>query len=1186
MTMHTKILRLSCLFFLLCASLPAGAGASAADLDTWASAQVDRALKGGLGVEDFALIDTALRYRGDFSDWSLTHRLLAQLEASPKIDPLIRTELLRWRARIAVEEGRPDEAAKIFRREGGVGRWWALGPEKIEELESFDRAATLPPARAHWRAVPGTSTGGWLRLEGLAWPARRQMLYLGCTIQSDRSRQVAIRLGLSQVGRLWLNGEVLTSTDYPLEAGPDQISIGARLEKGLNEIIVAVASEDADWWLRLRLSQPKGSPVEGVEVIDRAPSGMTSPEHSGKIRVRDLQSELEKAVSHQKQGAEVALATLLVDRSARPRNSGEARDACLRARPSDPLMVGLAELRLKLKPSEERDRLDALIAADAPAIPARVHLARWLADRGFALKAHEALADWSSEPAVQIADLDLDADRWGPLSLPDMLKLAEKYPRCLRVLTTTASRCLDFGRISEARRLVTAAERLAPTRQDVRTLSWGLATRCGRSDRLIDFLRSELSSDPNRLTSRLRLCRILSSQGDSEGAEELLAEGLRRCPDNPDIMMESAHLDHRFGKDRDAAKTAQRVLEFRPQNLQAKRLLKLLGQQTGEDSWRAPLKDLKALEKSAEKLEGPFVQLLDHQEVRFLPGNLSEERVQQVYLIRDGKHAEAIKTIPIAYVPERQNLRILSARLIRSSGSEYNARRRDTPRLSDPAVNMYYDTRMKLLSFDEFEDGDLVEVAWVLSETAEANETGAYEGGILRLGSPAPTLKAEIELAGPAELLPEWELGNLEGKPLESTDDEGLTHLRWSFREIPALDHDVPPGPPLLNRPCLSYSNHPRWPSLAAWYASHVAPRIRPTSRIKEKARELTSGVQDRREKIARIYRFVTTQVHYVGLEFGEHRFRPFSADWVLSHEMGDCKDTAGLLVSLFSSIGIPARMAMIRTADQGTPPTKLAVLEDFNHAIAYLPEDDLWLDGTASGHVIYPPPGADQNAWALVVEEENARPRMTPISGGGLYSMTYELSANDENRIQVSLHLEATGEAGTIQRGRFGGSENPTIFSRWLQSQFPGIEMVGDPETSLKPGKDPAIISLKGRIPESLIFAEGALHRYPGDFSLDEQYTPGEGRSGPLLLPVRPDLEWRLKILDRGRTIDFGPPAELKTPFGSLRIENRSIEGGVELYGFFHLEPGLVSAGDYPALRSFLVKVRSLLEGAVEVSR
>lgn len=1183
--MYLRVLtRILCLTLLFLASSPAFAGDNTG-IDAWASDQVDQALKGGLDVVDFQHIGPALRYRQDFTDYSLVDQLLAQLVASPKIDPLIEAEVLRWKAQILSEEGHSKRSKALFQQLGGLSRWWALGPKNFEELDAFDSVAKLPAADASWREINGTGVGGWLRLEGMAWPARRQMLYLGCTIESQKEQAVAIRLGLAQVGRVWLNGEPLLTSDYPLRAAADQLSVGSWLKKGENELIIAVASEDADWWLRVRLSKPDGSGLPGIRELNQPPTGRRVALSRKHVKIRSLESELEKAVAHSKKGADVALAALLTDRSAGPRNSGAARDACLRAKPSDPVLVGLDKLRLNLKDSEERDTLYELLEAGAPAVPARLRLARWLASRNFIRQAHALLSPFGHEASVHVAKLELDAQRWGPVALPEMLRVAEENPRCLRVLKTVASRCKSLDRGLDAEKLALQAGKIAPMRKEILSLNRDLASGCGKAEVVSNSLQAVLDSDPNRPATRIRLARAISSEGDGARAHQLIEEGLRRCPGNVDMLLESAHLDHRFGRDTAAAATAHRVLELRPQNVRAQRLLGLLGKESIQEDWRRRMNELRPLVDQAQDLPGPAVLLLDHQEVRFLPGKLSEERVQRLFLIRDAQHSAGLKTTSIAYVPERQNLRILAARIIRSGGSEINARRSDTPRLSDPAVNMYYDTRLKLLSFEELKDGDLIEISYLLSETAEANETGAYEGGILRLGSPSPTLKAEMELAGPKEALPKWELANLKGSVRESIDEEGWTHLRWSFSRLKALPHDVPPGPSLWTRPYLAYSNHPGWSQLGQWYARHVAPRIRPTRRIEEKAREVVGDAHDRREKIARIYRFVTTQIHYVGLEFGEHRFRPFSSDWVLTHEMGDCKDTAGLLVSLFSSLKIPARMVMIRTADQGPVSSKLAVLEDFNHAIAYLPEDDLWLDGTASGHVVYPPPGVDQNAWAMVVDETGSAPKTTPILGAGNTHMLYTLHQEEDASVRVHLRLEATGEAGTIQRAKFGGSENPLLFSRWFQSQFPGIELVGAPKTSLRPGKDPATIELEGRGKEGRVFASGALHIYPGNFRLDEIFAPGEDRQDPLILAVSPDLDWTLKIEAAGRDINLGAPVDLQSPFGRLRLDIEEIKGGRQIHGSFHLKPGLVSAADYPALRAFLVKVRALLEDSVEVS-
>jgi len=69
----------------------------------------------------------------------------------------------------------------------------------------------------------------------------------------------------------------------------------------------------------------------------------------------------------------------------------------------------------------------------------------------------------------------------------------------------------------------------------------------------------------------------------------------------------------------------------------------------------------------------------------------------------------------------------------------------------------------------------------------------------------------------------------------------------------------------------------------------------------------------------------------------------------VLSHKIGDCKDKAALMWRLLEAVNIPARMVMLDLGSR-TAASDLALLEIFDHAIAYLPEDDLWLDGTAAG--------------------------------------------------------------------------------------------------------------------------------------------------------------------------------------------------------------------------------------------
>jgi hypothetical protein len=379
------------------------------------------------------------------------------------------------------------------------------------------------------------------------------------------------------------------------------------------------------------------------------------------------------------------------------------------------------------------------------------------------------------------------------------------------------------------------------------------------------------------------------------------------------------------------------------------------------------------------------------------------------------------------------------------------------------------------------------------------------------------------------------------------------------------------------------YSNHPDWGELVDWYARHVQPRIQVSDEVAETARRLVEGVDDRRERIARLYRFVANEIRYVGLEFGEHRFRPFSADWVLHHKIGDCKDKAALLVALCEAVGVQARMVMVRTADQGPVRGSTAVLEIFNHAIAFLPEDGLWLDGTAAGHALEPPPAPDQQAVVLVVDSGGSGPQTTAVPGAGLSKMSYALRSGAGESIEITVRSEDTGDAADMRRARFAGSRDPQLFARWLQEQFPGAELEGEPSVRVIPSRDPTIIEAKGRVTRAALASGGGIPTFPGDLHWQASTIPGGERRGPLMMAVWPDLEWTLEV-ELGRPPRNLPsPVTLDTRFGELQIEIDQLGSGYRVAGRLHVEPGLVAASDVVQLREFLVTVERHVKRPLE---
>jgi hypothetical protein len=376
---------------------------------------IEHAVARGLDPLDFHHLYLAFEWRHTLPDVTVAARGLDRLAGVRESDPLMVDEVRLLRARLAVDGGRPGAARELFRAMGGLSRWWLHGPDTIEELEDIsDRDP--PPTDADWRAVAGTDPLGWVRVSGLAWPARRQLAYLATTIASDRVQAVALRLGAAQVARVWLNGAELLTTPQPLRRAEDQQVVGGWLREGGNLLVVAVASESDDWWLRVRLTAPDGSPLEGVRELDEEPRqrpalGRRVPE------VRTIEDELRRATARGKDSAAIALAAFLVARQPQPMAAGDARSACRAARIEAPGEARLLEWQLTSEPSAARQLLVDAVAAERDLHWARIELARWYDQRGLHRDAERVLAVARGEPAVEATALDLDATVWGPVVL-------------------------------------------------------------------------------------------------------------------------------------------------------------------------------------------------------------------------------------------------------------------------------------------------------------------------------------------------------------------------------------------------------------------------------------------------------------------------------------------------------------------------------------------------------------------------------------------------------------------------------------------------------------------------------------------------------------------------------------------------------------------------------------------------
>ncbi|HXE07781.1 MAG TPA: DUF3857 domain-containing protein [Acidobacteriaceae bacterium] len=148
--------------------------------------------------------------------------------------------------------------------------------------------------------------------------------------------------------------------------------------------------------------------------------------------------------------------------------------------------------------------------------------------------------------------------------------------------------------------------------------------------------------------------------------------------------------------------------------------------------------------------------------------------------------------------------------------------------------------------------------------------------------------------------------------------------------------------------PGFAWSTFPDYAAVGQWYRSLTADRIAPDAAIKAKVAELTAGKTNDLEKAQAIYNYVSSQVHYIGVDFGIGRYQPHAAAEVFANQYGDCKDKHTLLASMLSVLNIQADPVLIGAGIRFN--SAVASPAAFNHLITHvtLGGKDVWLDATS----------------------------------------------------------------------------------------------------------------------------------------------------------------------------------------------------------------------------------------------
>ena len=1172
---------------------------------TAAREQADEALKLASSPRGAALLLRLHDLREDLEDLTPLVKTYTEVSSRRDTDPNTRATAQLLMMDLERARGRLNRASELQDALGFVGDYYVVGGFDNEgksgcdmdfgpEAAALDLSATYSGAKGRqvsWRRLTATPTQGYVDLGTALRPNREAVGYALTWLEAPAETRVALGVGTSGAYRLWVNGEkVATSDSYNLPR-PDQSRVSVRLRKGLNRVLLKVCQESGPLGFYLRRDSPariRATLPATPPALTKGPSAAPQVLPTTTTALRDL---VNKSPDDAKlRGEYVTVLDFFRAFDEREHTATVEADRAARAAPQDVRLQLLAAEAHRDDLNLRRRFLEAALRADSTSIQARVALAQHELDRGHPERTIELLkpmVELAPDSAAARLTLSRAHEALGQSALAHVLvdETLQRLPRIPRVVRAAASSARTQDRAQDSVARLRVALALRHDDRSSRAVLAMLLADLGQVEAAAREYAQMLVMDPFDNSTRVKLAELRAANGQLDAATALFAEARALSPDEPEVYEREGRSLLAAGRREEAVASFERSLALRPQNPALKESVRTLKGESAS-AGAQHLVEVKDLIKEAEGYTNEdAVYLVDSQFVRVQKSGLSGRLHQFAVKVLNARGVEAFRSYPITYSPDRQEVRVLRARITKADGSVVDSYGESDRNMNEPWTGMYYDSRAKMLSFPALAVGDVLELQYRVDDTAQENLLSDYWGDVESVQSTYPKVRYQFLVEMPKERPLYWNDKKLPGVAHSREDvDGGRVLYRWGAKHVAKV---VPePGMPGWAEVAASLhvSTYKTWDEVGRYWWGLIRDQLTPNEELRRTVDTVLQGVDRKDEKavVRAIYNFVVTNTRYVALEFGIHGYKPYRVDRVLSRRFGDCKDKASLIHSMLKVAGVESRLVLLRMRNLGEIGQEPASLAAFNHAIVYVPRFELYLDGTAEFHGARELPSSDRVANVLIVEP-----------GGKATFLTTPEATPDDNatRLDMSLALKPDGGADVTGATTVGGQMAPeyrrayravssrkSTFERsWAQS-FPGLtvhEVKLNDTTRLD---DDVQVDFRMGIPRFAEALPGQLRFLP--FGTGRSYTQSYASLAERRFDLVMTSPWVNRFAFRYTLPQGYSVAELpanqqeETPFGRVRLTYRQEGNQLICEGEVALTSARVKADDYAAFRAFLSRV------------
>jgi len=569
------------------------------------------------------------------------------------------------------------------------------------------------------------------------------------------------------------------------------------------------------------------------------------------------------------------------------------------------------------------------------------------------------------------------------------------------------------------------------------------------------------------------------------------------------------------------------------------------------------------------------------------------------------KGADEWSAVSLGWEPWHEEKPSIRARVISSDQSVHvldPATLTDSP-AKETDDNEYSDRRVVRAPLPAIAPGSVVE------EEDTVRESPALAGvGILGrafFGRSAPVRSTHFEIEAPTSVPLRYTPLLLPGLKVQRVEGNDRLRVTFDYGPLDSIDEPdllMPPDAPAY--PEVVFSTGASWSQLANAYNKIVDDKVG-TSDLRSLVSKLTLAKRSRDEKIQALWQYLSTNIRYTGVEFGEASVVPRSPAEVLTRKYGDCKDKSVLLIAMLRSAGIPAYLALLEVGRREDVPSDLPGIGLFDHAIVFVPgPPDLWIDATDRYARLGELDSADQDRYALVVRPDSKALSRTPYSSAQDNTLVEhrEFRLSEYGPARVVETSEPRGTLETYYRADYDNVQDKGVREQltkyvgtlYLSDKLDAVDRSDPTDLSkqfqlvltcnrAKRGSTDlnsaaAAIRLEAifdRLPDNLKTRE-PVHDATSDSATDK---PKRKRTADYELPEPFITEWHYRIIPPDGFQPKALPQNTKLTLGPATLDEQfsvDKDGVVQADIRFDIEKGRFSASEGAEMRDRIVEVES----------